>query len=52
MENLIYGLAIICATFVFVGNTAKGDRKKVYYSIAAGLWVVTVVVGAATIFGS
>ena len=41
--NLFYALVIIGAAIVFAGNSAKGHPREVYYAIAAGLWILTVV---------
>ena len=41
--NLFYALVIIGAAIVFAGNSAKGHPREVYYAIAAGLWILAVV---------
>ena len=43
MQSLLSSLAIIGALFVFAGNGADGTSKKVYYAIAASLWILTAV---------
>ena len=43
MQSLLSVLVILGALFVFAGNGAEGTPKKIYYSIAAGLWILTVV---------
>ena len=41
--NLFYALVIIGVAIVFAGNSAEGHPREVYYAIAAGLWILTVV---------
>ena len=43
MQSLIYALVIIGTTIVFAGNSAKGHPREIYYAIAAGFWILTVV---------
>ena len=40
--NLFYALAIIGAAIVFAGNSAKGHPREIYYAIAGGFWILTV----------
>ena len=43
MRSLLSVLVILGALFVFAGNNAEGTPKKVYYAIAAGLWILTAI---------
>ena len=43
MQSFLSVLVIVGALFVFAGNGADGTQKKVYYSIAASLWILTAV---------
>lgn len=47
MQRLFFALAIIGATIVFAGNSAKGHPREIYYAIAAGFWILTVVLAHA-----
>ena len=43
MQSFLSVLVVVDALFVFAGNGADGTPKKVYYTIAASLWILTVV---------
>ena len=43
MQSLLSVLVILGALFVFAGNGTDGTPKKVYYAIAAVLWILTAV---------
>ena len=43
MQSFLSVLVIVGALFVFAGNGADGTPNKVYYAIAASLWILTVV---------
>jgi hypothetical protein len=43
MQSLLFALVIVGAAIVFGGNSAKGHPREVYYAIAAGFWILTVV---------
>ena len=43
MQSFLSVLVILGALFVFAGNGADGTAKKVYYAIAASLWVLAAV---------
>jgi energy-coupling factor transporter transmembrane protein EcfT len=40
MQSFLSVLVIVGALFVFAGNRADGTPKKVYYLIAASLWML------------
>ena len=44
MQSFLSSLVIVGALFIFAGNGADGTTRKVYYAIAASLWILTVVV--------
>ena len=44
MQSFLSVLVIVGALFVFLGNGADGTARKVYYGIAASLWILTAVV--------
>ena len=41
MQSFLSVLVIVGALFVFAGNSADGTTMKVYYAIAACLWILT-----------
>ena len=45
MQSFLSVLVIVGVLFVMVGNGAEGTPKKVYYAIAASLWILTAVIG-------
>ena len=42
MQSLFFALVIIGAAIVFAGYSAKGHPRELYYAIAAGFWILTV----------
>ena len=45
MQSLFFALVIIGVTIVYAGNSANGHPREFYYAIAAGIWILTVVLG-------
>ena len=43
MQSFLSVLVIFGCLSVFAGNRADGTPQKVYYTIAASLWILTVV---------
>ncbi|MDP9131398.1 MAG: hypothetical protein M3N35_13535 [Candidatus Binatota bacterium] len=43
MQSFLSVLVILGALFVFAGNGGDGTAMKVYYAIAAALWIVAAV---------
>jgi hypothetical protein len=43
MQSFLSSLVILGALSVFAGNRADGTPRKVYYAIAASLWILTAV---------
>ena len=43
MQSFFFALVIVGAAIVFAGNSAKGHPREVYYAIAAGFWILAVV---------
>jgi len=51
MQSFLSVLVIVGALFVFAGNGADGTSKKIYYGIAAGLWILAAFLAYMFYFG-